>query len=136
MGRRHQYKRQRAREFRKRPTPAERRAWDLIRGRKLLGLKFRRQHHIRGFVVDFYCHELRLVLEIDGPVHHTRGQKAHDAERAALLEGLGHRVVRIPNETVSRETLLAILSPLSRIRERGIGGEGYKTGRGGQGARD
>lgn len=124
MGRRHQYKLRRAREFRKRPTAAERRAWELLRDRRILGVKFRRQHCIRGFVVDFYCHELRLVLEIDGPVHHTPEQKAYDAERTAILEGLGLRVVRIPNETVARETLLAVLSPLSRIRERGTGGEG------------
>ena len=119
MGRRHQYKLRRAREFRKRPTAAERRAWELLRDRRILGVKFRRQHCIRGFVVDFYCHELRLVLEIDGPVHHTPEQKAYDAERTAILEGLGLRVVRIPNETVARETLLAVLSPPSRVRERG-----------------
>jgi len=123
MGRLDQYKLQRAREFRKRPTPAERRAWELLRDRRILGVKFRRQHRIRGFVVDFYCHELRLVLEIDGPVHDTPEQKAYDAERTAILEGLGLRVVRIPNEAVARETLLAVLSPLSRIRERGTGGE-------------
>ena len=121
MGRRHQYKLQRAREFRKRPTPAERRAWDLLRDRKLLGLKFRRQHRIRGFIVDFHCHELRLVLEIDGPIHHTREQEAYDAERTAIVEGLGLRVIRIPNETVSRETWLAVLSPLSRYGSGGLG---------------
>ena len=120
----HQYKLQRAREFRKRPTPAERRAWELLRDRRILGVKFRLQHRIRGFVVDFYCHELRLVLEIDGPVHDTPEQKAYDAERTVILERLGLRVVRIPNEAVARETLLAVLSPLSRIRERGKGGEG------------
>ncbi len=120
---RHQYKLQRAREFRKRPTPAERRAWELLRDRKLLGLKFRRQHRIRGFFADFYCHELRLVLEIDGPVHHTREQKAYDAKRTAILERIGLRVIRIPNETVSRETLLAVLSPHSRY---GRGGQGVR----------
>ncbi len=127
MGRRHQYKLQRAREFRKRPTPAERRAWELLRDRRILGVKFRRQHRIRGFVVDFYCHELRLVLEIDGPVHHTTEQKAYDAERTAILEGLGLRVVRIPNETVARETLLAVLSPLSRYGRGGQGVRGQGT---------
>lgn len=56
---------ERARQLRWRQTPAERRAWQLLRNRRLLGLKFRRQHRIRGFIVDFYCHELQLVLEID-----------------------------------------------------------------------
>ena len=102
----------------------------MLRDRKLLGLKFRRQHRIRGFVVDFYCHELRLALEIDGGVHGSAQQAAYDVERTAILEGLGLRVIRIPNETVSRETLLAALSPLSRVRERGSGGEGSRPGEG------
>jgi len=48
------------------PTAAEAAAWDLLRNRRCLGLKFRRQHVIRGFIVDFYCPELRIAVEVDG----------------------------------------------------------------------
>jgi very-short-patch-repair endonuclease len=58
-----------ARQLRVQATPGEKLAWSLFFGRKLLGLKFRRQHVIDGFIVDFYCPALRLVVEIDGSVH-------------------------------------------------------------------
>jgi very-short-patch-repair endonuclease len=68
-----------ARSFRKNPTPAEAAAWRLLRGSKIHGLKFRRQQIIAGFLVDFYCAPLRLVLELDGGVHRDPAQREHDA---------------------------------------------------------
>lgn len=67
-------KRQMARRLRRRATASEKLAWELLRNRRLLGLKFRRQQVIRGYVVDFYCAELRLALEIDGGIHHEPEQ--------------------------------------------------------------
>jgi very-short-patch-repair endonuclease len=66
-----------ARELRTRQTPAESILWDALRGRRLAGLKFRRQHPIGTFVVDFCCPDRRLAIELDGPVHAE--QREHDA---------------------------------------------------------
>src|SRR2546426_11892187 len=77
---------QRARDLRRGLTMAERRAWNLLRNRRMLGLTFRRQHVIAGFIVDFYCAELRLVLEIDGSGHSGGAQSDYDAARTARSE--------------------------------------------------
>ena len=71
----------------------------------MLGLKFRRQHPIRGFIVDFFCSELRLALEVEGDIHKDPQQLAVDRERAAILTGLGLRVVRIRNQDTTEEGL-------------------------------
>ena len=55
--------------MRRKATPAEAFAWELFRDRRFLGLKFRRQHQIGSYVVDLYCHERKLVVELDGPIH-------------------------------------------------------------------
>jgi very-short-patch-repair endonuclease len=99
----------RARELRREATAAEEHAWSLLRDRRLLGLKFRRQHVIGGFVVDFYCAARRLVLEIDGSIHRTVAQAEYDAARTQYLELRGLRVIRIPNEEVSEVSLKALL---------------------------
>jgi len=88
MGRR---KTQIARDLRLAATLAERRAWDLLRDRRMLGLKFRRQHAIDGFIVDFYCSEQRLVIEIDGPVHDGVRALEYDRARTAWLATRGLR---------------------------------------------
>src|ERR1700745_2679562 len=85
----------RARQLRRESTSAEGLAWELLRNRRMLGLKFRRQHVIAGFVADFYCAERRLVLELDGPSHSAGMRSEYDAARTALLESRGLRVVRI-----------------------------------------
>jgi very-short-patch-repair endonuclease len=68
-----------ARNLRKEATSEEKKVWNALRNRKVLNLKFRRQHVIEGFVVDFYCHELRLAIEIDGKIH--KRQKEYDELR-------------------------------------------------------
>jgi very-short-patch-repair endonuclease len=121
-----------ARRFRRHPTAAEAAAWQLLRGRKILGLKFRRQQLIAGFVVDFYCPALRLILELDGAVHDNPVQAEYDALRTQILSTLAIDLVRIPNAQVTeaflRETLLPyvqrcpLAKPPSPFRERGVGG--------------
>ncbi len=76
----------------------------------MLGLKFRRQHVLGSFVVDFYCSALRLVLEIDGSIHSTPKQAKWDRERDEILCKAGFRVVRIPTEEVSAERLEAVVT--------------------------
>jgi len=103
---------ERIRLFRKNPTPAEGLLWEKLRGRKLGGFKFRRQHPLLGrFVVDFYCPERRLVVEVDGEVHRFR--KEEDRIRQAELERAGYRVLRFGND----EVLDDIEGVLEKIRK-------------------
>lgn len=83
-----------ARQQRRDPTIEERRLWDHLRDRKLVGAKFRRQGRIGPYVVDFVCLEAREVVEIDGGVHRLPGRAEKDAVRHRWLEGEGFRVLR------------------------------------------
>ena len=95
--------RARARELRRPLTPAEELLWKGLRNRKL-GAKFRRQVPIGPFIVDFYCHETRLIVEIDGGVHGEVSQAALDAARTDWLEDMGYRVLRVTNAELTGET--------------------------------
>lgn len=86
-----------ARKMRREPTKPERRLWQKLR-RKQLGYKFRRQHPIGRYILDFYCHQARLVVEVDGDSHAY--QEEYDAARTAWLEAQGLRVMRFSNRTV------------------------------------
>ena len=79
-------------------TPAERALWAAIRGSRLAGLRFRRQQIVDGFIVDFYCHAARLVIEVDGSIHED--QRGHDEARDELLAGRALRVIRFANDDV------------------------------------
>ncbi|MBU1325312.1 MAG: endonuclease domain-containing protein [Alphaproteobacteria bacterium] len=89
-------KTRRARRLRREPTLAERRFWEVVRDRRLDGLKFRRETPLAGLTVDFYCAELKLVVELDGGVHRIR--ELEDAARDGRLRTAGFRVLRCPNE--------------------------------------
>ncbi len=95
-----QAKKQFARTLRKRQTLAEKLIWELLRQRKFKALKFRRQHVVEGFILDFYCHELRLGIEVDGPIHLK--QKEYDQARQEIIESKNITVVRITNDEVSK----------------------------------
>ena len=82
-----------AREFRKEPTRGEEILWEALRAKKVDGVKFRRQQPVGPFVVDFYAPTLRLVIEIDGPVHEY--QQEADRARQEILEQLGLKIVRL-----------------------------------------
>jgi len=86
-----------ARGFRHDDTRAERALWRLLRDRQLAGLKFSRQHPLGKYSVDIFCYELRLAIELDGSVHSQPSQMRKDAAKDKYLEGLGIRVLRIPN---------------------------------------
>ncbi|WP_416236138.1 endonuclease domain-containing protein [Pseudomonas citronellolis] len=86
-----------ARELRRRQTDAERLLWSRLRDRRLLGWKFRRQVPLGPYVVDFYCHERQLVVELDGGQHLGN---AADVDRDAWLRGQGLRVLRFWNHDV------------------------------------
>ena len=89
----------RVRELRRNPTEAERAAWYLLRARGLTA-KFRRQCRIENWVVDFYCFEHRLAIELDGGVHSQPSQMRRDAAKENHLRTLGIALLRIPNGLV------------------------------------
>ena len=76
---------------------AENLIWELLRAKRFMNLKFPRQHVIQPYIVDFYCHEIGLVIELDGGQHGTDEGKEYDAERTKSLESLGFTVVRYWN---------------------------------------
>ena len=96
-----------AKQLRKNLTPAEQQLWQALRGGKLAGLKFRRQHPVGNFILDFYCAAYKLVVEVDGGIHET--QIEYDAARTTELESYGYKIVRFTNEVVLHqiETVLA-----------------------------
>ena len=89
-----------AKRLRKKETRAEKKLWDLLKGRKCKGLKFRRQHPIHYYVADFYCHEERLIIEVDGGIHSDRRIREYDENRTAELNRYGIRILRFSNEQV------------------------------------
>ena len=98
-------KQQRARELRREMTPAEKILWEELRANKL-GVHFRRQQVIAGFIVDFYCHKSALVVEVDGDIHDL--QQEEDARREKVLRELGLRIVRFRNDEVVRDVSAAV----------------------------
>jgi very-short-patch-repair endonuclease len=92
--------RNRAREIRHEDTRAEKLAWIQLRDRRMFGLKFRRQVPIDKFIVDFYCHELRLIVEPDGDVHDEPQQLRKDKRRDECLNKLGYKILRVANGLV------------------------------------
>lgn len=109
----------RARSMRRALTPAEARLWlDCLR---LLPQKFRRQRPFGRFIVDFYCAQLQLVIEVDGDSHFSAQGLAYDAERTQYLESLGLRVLRFTNAEVLgnleavREKILSLTPPSLRV---------------------
>lgn len=102
------------RELRETQTSAEVLLWELVRDRRMLGFKFRRQHQIGRYVVDFYCREAQLVIECDGGVHDRNEQWQHDQSRDLYLTQLGNRVVRFKNDQVlsNTETVLEQIASL------------------------
>jgi very-short-patch-repair endonuclease len=90
----------RARTNRRELTSAEAKLWAILRGRRYRGVKFRRQHAIGPYGVDFACVATRLVLEVDGGSHEGEEQRAFDAARTAFLEKAGWRVRRLKNADV------------------------------------
>jgi len=91
----------RAGELRREPTPAERKLWSVLRGNKLNGVSFRRQHAIGNYIVDFVSIKKKLIIELDGSQHLE--QTEYDEERTAYLESQGYKVIRFWNNQVEKE---------------------------------
>ena len=101
------------RRLRKKATDAERRLWSMVRGRAMAGLRFFRQYGVGPYVLDFYCPERRLAVEVDGGQHADSHSEQHDADRERYLNQLGIRVIRFWNNDVLQNTEGVV----QRIRE-------------------
>ena len=97
-----------AKQLRERMTPTEVLMWEELKNKKFNNYKFRRQHPIQKFIVDFYCHELKLIVELDGKYHHQEKQKNKDLKRTELLEFQGLREIRFSNEEVFKNMDLVL----------------------------
>ncbi len=104
-----------AREFRKEPTKSEAILWQALRGKKLDGIKFRRQQPVGLFVVDFYNSMYRLVIEVDGSIHDD--QMKTDRARQQVLEALGLNVLRMKAETVEKNLPVALNMIRAKVEE-------------------
>lgn len=91
----------RARQLRRDTTLAEQLLWEHLRDRQLAGLKFRRQHPLGRFIVDFYCAEHKLIVELDGTVHEQQHER--DQERTDILKRQGYRILRIKNAEIEQD---------------------------------
>ena len=103
-----------AREMRTSATDAEALMWSLLRGRRLLDLKFRRQHAVGRYILDFYCEELQLAVELDGGQHQE--QVSYDSERTEWLEKQGIRVLRFWNNDVMTQTEVVMMDLFNKIQ--------------------
>jgi leucyl-tRNA synthetase len=90
---------ERRKELRKNQTPQEERLWWYLRDKRL-GIKFRRQHSVGGYILDFYCKEKRLIIEIDGGIHLQKENKEYDEVRDKYFEELGYKTLRFTNNEV------------------------------------
>jgi very-short-patch-repair endonuclease len=108
----------RRRKLRSGLTPAEARLWLQLQKRNLNGLKFRRQHGVGPFVLDFYCAEEKLAIELDGAAHDHEAAVAADEARSRYLRALGIRVVRFENRDVL-DNLEGVLVEIARHTRHG-----------------
>ena len=86
------------RQLRQQQTLPEKIIWEHVRNRRLLGYKFRRQYSVDQYIIDFYCPELKLAIEVDGSVHDSEEQKLYDKKRQQKIEFYGIKFIRIKNE--------------------------------------
>jgi very-short-patch-repair endonuclease len=107
-----------ARRMRREQTDAERQMWSLRRGRRLGGFKFRRQHPIGGYIIDFYCDAAGLGVELDGGQHGEEEQMKHDAKRAAYLATRGIRIIRFWDDDVLKHTDVVAEAIYTALTER------------------
>jgi very-short-patch-repair endonuclease len=104
-----------ARRNRKSPTRAEAILWKHLRNRKLKGCKFRRQHPLSNYVLDFYCSDCLLVVEVDGQYHNSPEQIISDRIRTEALSKLGIEVIRFTNDQVLKNLEQVLQTIVERL---------------------
>jgi very-short-patch-repair endonuclease len=107
-----------AREMRKQGTIAEKKLWKELRNHKIVNMKFRRHHAIGKYIVDFYCREIKLIVEVDGEIHEY--QRDEDTLRQNYLEELEYNVMRFSNEEVisNTEKVMKEIEDFVRLKQK------------------
>ena len=95
-------------------TDSELKLWEELKGKRILGLRFRSQHPIDIFIADFYCHPVKLVVEVDGGIHKSRDKKEYDIGRTGELNILGIDVIRFTNEEIEND-INYVIKEIERI---------------------
>ena len=108
----------RARKLRSEMTIAESSLWSAISNNQLFNPKFRRQHPLNFFIADFYCHKLKLVIEVDGDAHDSLDQKDYDGGRTEELNKFGIKVIRFTNDQVLNQVDDVLISIRNLCEER------------------
>jgi very-short-patch-repair endonuclease len=107
-----------ARLLRGKQTDAENLLWMLLRDRRMVGFKFRRQHPVERYIIDFYCHEAKLAIELDGGGHNEAVKKEYDQFRSTELENAGIHVVRFWNNEVLMDCVAVLECIYLLLQER------------------
>lgn len=107
-----------ANKLRNNQTEAERYLWDYLSGNKIQNVRFKRQHPIFYFVADFYCHQAKLIIELDGGYHHLPEQFEYDEDRDKELDNFGLKVLRFTNERVFSDTKKVIEEITEEVKRR------------------
>lgn len=94
---------EKAKALRNNMTNSELTLWEKLKGKQMLGLRFRPQHPIDIFIADFYCHPLKLVIEVDGGIHKSKDQTEYDIGREAELVNWDIKVIRFTNEEIESD---------------------------------
>ncbi|MGB3345589.1 MAG: endonuclease domain-containing protein [Aequorivita sp.] len=94
-----------AKNLRRNLTSAEKKVWEILKDRSRVSYKFRRQHPIATYIADFYCHELQLIIEVDGGYHNTDEQQLKDKEREEILRFNGLKIIRYSNAEVESDII-------------------------------
>ncbi len=118
----------RAKVLRENSTLAEQAMWEIVRDKRIGGYKFRRQHPFYRFVLDFYCKEKLLAIEVDGSVHNRANGRAYDQERERILNNQGIQVIRFSNLEVLQnpfKVAQSILKSLHMALPLSVNGEGF-----------
>jgi len=103
-----------AKALRANMTPPEIKLNEKLRNNQILGLRFKAQHPINQFIVDFYCHPLKLVIEVDGGIHDLKSTKEYDENRTIELEKLGLKIIRFTNKDVA-ENIDTVIDKITHI---------------------
>ena len=108
---------QRRKELRNNPTKAEELLWSVLKGKKLDGYKIRRQYGVCKYVIDFYCVEKKLAIEVDGEIHDKEESREYDKIRKEFINNFGIRIFRIRNEIIKKNIEEAANMILTELRK-------------------
>jgi very-short-patch-repair endonuclease len=108
----------RAKELRKNMTQAEQKLWTYLKAKETFPAKFRRQHPIKRYILDFYCHKARLGIEVDGVYHQEKGQQFYDQDRTSNLNEFGVEIIRFTNDEIMTEIDRVVKEISLKIEER------------------